>query len=125
MHTIILHLDFFLSYILASYAVGWSLIALKARQDGVVDLCHFVRRFIFAPILTVGIALVCIIVYCFVRYMFLPHFQAILAGLAGAALGVLFFVLLGNYVVVPAVKKSYGIVQPFTSKICVVLYRKK
>src|SRR5690606_25612441 len=99
------------------------LVAYKAYKEGYLDLCDFVRRFIFAPFVLVAISFLGY-TYLLIVLLIIPNFLAIIGGVLGFAVAVALVMFTGIYIVTPAVKKSYGVVEPFTSKLCVVMYNK-
>lgn len=115
----------FYTFIVGAHAFGWALVARQARNERIVDLCQFVRAFIFAPFALAGSTLLLFMVGALVWGVLLPNIikiSEIFAIMIGACviLGVL-----GYFVITPAVKKAKGIAKPFSEKICVVLYRSK
>ena len=111
-------------FVLLSYCVGWVLIALKAKDSGFVDLCDLVRRFLLAPFVTAGI-IVFGMLFSALLVLAAPH-ALIICKIFVMAVGVFaIFLVFLKYAIVPGVKKSYGVIEPYSSKLCVVLYRKK
>lgn len=115
----------FLMFLLCSYAVGWAGVALRAKFTGMVDLCQFVQTFIIAPfaltLVGAGVfALLTLLWKCIIPNI-IP--SLIVVAFIATTVGIMF--LSGRYVVVPAVKKAYGVAKPFSEKICIVLYDKR
>lgn len=111
--------------LICSYATGWVMIALQAKQKGMVDLCQFVRWFALSPFIFILIALISTRFGYWLWTVIIPNIMKILYGIILAAGAVSIFFGLGYFAVMPAVKKAYGIAKPFSDKICIVLYKKK
>lgn len=110
--------DFFTAFLLCSYATGWVIIGHTANKTGKVDLCQFVRSFLFAPFLFVfGVIVSTLAITIIVpNILYILEFVTLLV-VTCTVLGVA-----GYFVVTPAVKKAYGVAKPFSDKICIVLY---
>jgi len=113
-----------LTFLLCSYSIGWANIGRKAIKYGVIDLCDLVRTFMFSPFIT-AVATPFLSLGMAFTYLLILNIWIAIKVVLTVVVGIVIFGLIGNYAVMPAVKKSYGIVKPFSSKICVVLYRKK
>lgn len=122
-------ISFLTSYLVCSYAVALVLIAHKALRTEVVDLCDLVRRIIYAPFVTVIVGffsfVIVGVIWLLVWELIIPNIFTIIKFLLMIIGGLVLFTAFSMYVISPAVKKSYGVVKPFSSKICIVLYKKK
>lgn len=116
-------INLFYTFLVAAHAVGWCLVAHHVRSKGIIDLCQFVRMFIYAPFV-LAIAMFCAgaLILLIVEAV-IPHILSILFGVAVIIGSCVILGLLGYFVVTPAIKKAHGIVKPFSEKICIVLYR--
>jgi hypothetical protein len=115
----------FLTFLLCSYAVGWCINGFVARMKRMLDLCQFVRSFLYAPFFLCLIAVFLFLAYQFVVGMLIPHWPVVLLGTTCVAGSAFIIKIIAEYAVVPAVKKTYGVAKPFSEKICIVMYRKK
>lgn len=114
----------FLTFLLCSYAIGWSINGLFAIKNRMLDLCQFVQLFLIAPFVF-GLIIPMLVTIYLVAKVLIPHWQIILLAatcIIGTA-DIAFFIC--RYAVVPAVKRAYGVAKPFSEKICIVLHRKK
>ena len=113
------------SFLLCSYSIGWIINGLRARHNGYLDICSFIQSFIFSPFVC---AVLCIIAWIII-YGIIPaliaNFFGVLKFIGIIVVSLCIFIFGGKYVVAPAVGKAYGVVKPFSEKICVVIYRKK
>ena len=110
-------IDILMMYLVCSYALGWAMVGLLARRNGIVDLCQFVQQFFWAPLV---LALIFIILEAI-----LPNIWRIAEAL-GIVLGACIILgVFGVFVLKPTVGKIYGVAKPFSEKICVVMYREE
>lgn len=115
----------FLIFLVGAHAGGWFLVARRVQKHGFIDLCQFVREFIYSPfILSFFLALVTMWMLLFWKCI-IPNFLSILTALAIIFGTVCILGALGYFVISPAVKKVHGIAKPFSEKLCIVLYRAK
>lgn len=110
-------------FLLCSYCIGWVLALRRAKEYEMLDLCQFIRGFIYSPFILICLAGCGILAFMF--FAVVIHFiSTILTVSALLILSCLGLGIVGNFIVVPTVKKAYGVARPFSSKICIVLYRK-
>lgn len=115
----------FYTFLCGSHAMGWAIVARRAREERFVDLCQFVRSFIFAPFIFAFAILVIAGGYYFTKDILIPNALHIVLGLSVVVGTVLILTALGYFAVAPAIKKAYGIAKPFSEKICIVMYKQK
>lgn len=118
-------ISFLTSFVVSSYATALVLIALKAKHEGILDLCAMIRCIMLSPFVTFASGVFLSILSFIVMGIILPNILAIIKWMTILIAGAAIITLLGNFVVAPIVKKSYGITKPFTSKICIVLWKRK
>ena len=113
----------FYTFLVGAHAVGWCLVSQRARKEGLVDLCQFVRAFIFAPFVFALGVMFTIIVWMMVWKVIVPNIGAILIAIAIVFGACAVLGAIGYFVIAPSVKKAYGVALPFSEKICIILYK--
>lgn len=120
-----IHTQIFYNFLCSAHAVGWCLVAQRAMKKGMVDLCQFLRAFLFAPFALVFSMLMFLLVGRLIRFIIIPNFINFSLGVLTVVGSVVIMGGVGYFGIAPAVKKAHGIVKPFSEKICIVLYRTK
>lgn len=115
-----------MAFALSSYATGWVLVIRRARKRGMVDLCQFIRAFIFAPFVAAAAMLLSVSVFRMgIAAARFPHWIEVAITFSVIVGTILAATLIGLFAIKPAIGKAYGVAKPFSEKICIVLYDKR
>ena len=112
-------------FLVGSYGLGWAIVARLAIKSWSVDLCQFIRSFVLSPILFALLMIVLMAAYVLMFIVIIPNLKQILIGIAIIISVCCTIGVIGYFVIRPTINKAIGVAKPISSKLCIVLYRRK